>query len=54
MFEKTLVRVRRSWFAVAATALGILLIAVGSLAGAPQDKYALQVPNGLPFSDFRG
>src|SRR5258708_12035048 len=54
MFEKTLARVRRSWFAVAATALGSVLIAVGSWAAAAQDKYTLQVPNGLPFSDFRG
>ena len=54
MFEKTLARVRRSWFAVAATALGMVLIAVGSWAAAAQDKYTLQVPNGLPFSDFRG
>ena len=54
MFEKTLDRIRRSRFAVAATALGIVLIAVGSWAGAAQDKYTLQLPNGLPFSDFRG
>jgi hypothetical protein len=54
MFEKTRARVRRSRFAVAATALGIVLIAVGSWAVAAQDKYTLQVPNGLPFSDFRG
>ena len=54
MFEKTLDRVRRSPFAVVATALGIVLIAVGSWAAAAQDKYTLQVPNGLPFSDFKG
>src|SRR4249919_3509350 len=54
MFEKILVRVRRSRFAVAATALGTVLITVGSWAGAAQDKYALQVPNGLPFSEFKG
>src|ERR1700719_2595128 len=54
MFEKTLARVLRSRFAVAAAALGIVLIAVGSGAVAAQDKYTLQVPNGLPFSDFRG
>jgi hypothetical protein len=38
---------------------GILLIAVvlavfGGMAISAQDKYTLQVPNGLPFSDFRG
>ena len=54
MFEKILARVLRSRFAVAAAALGTLLIAVGSGAGAAQDKYTLQVPNGLPFSDFKG
>ena len=54
MFEKNRARVRRSRFAVAATALGTVFIAVGSWADAAQDKYTLQVPNGLPFSDFRG
>jgi hypothetical protein len=39
---------------VAVTALGTVLIAVGSGAGAAQDKYSLQLPNGLPFSEFRG
>jgi hypothetical protein len=32
----------------------ILLCLLGSIALAAQDKYALQVPNGLSFSDFRG
>src|SRR6476469_5772773 len=54
MFEKTPARVRRSPFIVAATALGIVLIAVGSGAVPAQDKYTLQVPNGLHCSDFRG
>ena len=54
MFEKTLARVRRSRFAVSATALGTVLIAVGSWSVAAQGKYTLQAPNGLPFSDFRG
>jgi hypothetical protein len=27
---------------------------LGSIALAAQDRYSLQVPNGLPFSDFRG
>lgn len=54
MFEKTLARLRPSRFVVAATALGIVLIAVVSGAVPAQDKYALQVPNGLPFSDFKG
>src|SRR6476469_7380183 len=54
MFENGSARARLSRFAVAATALGTVLIAVGSWAGAAQDKYTLQVPNGLPFSDFKG
>jgi Cytochrome P460 len=32
----------------------VLLAAVGSLALAAQDRYALKVPNGLAFSDFKG
>ena len=32
----------------------ILLGFLGSIALAAQDKYTLQVPNGLAFSDFRG
>jgi hypothetical protein len=32
----------------------ILLGFLGSIALAAQDKYALQVPNGIAFSDFRG
>ena len=31
-----------------------LLAALGGMALAAQDKYALQLPGGLPFSDFRG
>ena len=37
--------------------VAILAVAVAILGGAAtsaQDKYALQVPNGLAFSDFRG
>src|SRR5262245_27338754 len=54
MFTRVCVRVRRSRFTVAAAVLGIVLIAVGSRAAAQQDKYTLQLPNGLPFSDFKG
>jgi hypothetical protein len=32
----------------------LLLVFVGSLAIAEQDKYTLQIPNGLAWSDFRG
>ncbi len=39
----------------ALTALASVLLAVlGSMALAAQDKYALQVPGGLTFSEFRG
>ena len=31
-----------------------VLLAVFSMALAAQDKYALKVPNGLAFSEFRG
>src|ERR1700720_2359302 len=34
--------------------LAVLLAALGGMALAAQDKYALQLPGGLPFSDFRG
>ena len=39
---------------VAATMLGIALAVLGARALSAQDKYTLSVPNGLPFSDFRG
>jgi hypothetical protein len=32
----------------------VVLAVLGSIALAAQDKYTLQVPNGLAFSDFRG
>src|SRR5262245_14601769 len=54
MFKKTRARVRRSRFAVAAAVLGTVLVGAVSWAIAAQDKYTLQVPNGLAFSDFKG
>jgi hypothetical protein len=38
----------------AAASIAVALIIVGSLALAQQDKYAVQVPGGLAFSEFRG
>jgi hypothetical protein len=39
----------------ASAAASVLVLAVlGGMALAQRDKYTLQVPNGLPFSDFRG
>ena len=40
--------------AASAAAFGIVLAVLGSMALAQQDKYAVQVPNGLAFSEFRG
>jgi len=54
MFERIFIRVRRLRFAAAVAVLGVVLVATGSWAGAGQDKYTLRVPNGLPFSDFKG
>ena len=34
--------------------IAVALAVVGGMALAAQDKYTLQVPNGLAFSDFRG
>ena len=40
--------------AASAAAFGIVLAVLGSMALAQQDKYTVQVPNGLAFSEFRG
>ena len=40
--------------AASGAAFGIALAVLGSMALAQQDKYAVQVPNGLAFSEFRG
>jgi hypothetical protein len=40
--------------AASAAAFGLVLAVLGGVALAQQDKYALQVPNGLAFSEFRG
>src|SRR5262245_52063430 len=53
MSEKPRSRFRRSG-AVPAIALGMTLAVQGSAAISAQDKYTVQVPNGLAFSDFRG
>ena len=53
MFEKRLSPSRRLWF-VCATGFGIVLAGLGGLAISAQDKYSLRVPDGLPFSDFKG
>ena len=53
MFEKPS-RHSRSLIAASAAAFGIGLAALGGIALAAQDKYAVRVPNGLAFSEFRG
>jgi Cytochrome P460 len=40
--------------AASAAAFGLVLAVLGGVALAQQDKYALQVPSGLAFSEFRG
>jgi Cytochrome P460 len=35
-------------------AIAVLLAVLGGIAVAAQDKYAVQVPDGLAFSEFRG
>ena len=39
---------------LAALAFVVLVAVWGTMVVAAQDKYTLQVPNGLPFSDFKG
>jgi hypothetical protein len=34
--------------------IAVVLAIVGGIAYSAQDKYSLQLPNGLPFSEFRG
>src|SRR5215831_2445150 len=40
--------------ATIAVVLGVLLGVLGGSARSAQDKYTVQVPNGLAFSEFRG
>ena len=53
MLEKTSSS-SRGLRAASVAAVGIALAVLGGMAIAAQDKYTLQVPNGLAFSDFRG
>src|ERR1700716_2141162 len=53
MFEKPSSS-SRGLRAASAAAFGLVLAALGGMALAQQDKYTLQVPNGLAFSEFRG
>src|SRR3954466_13119020 len=53
MLEQTN-RDRRFFRAVAIAFAAIALLVLGGIAIAQQDKYALKVPGGLAFSEFRG
>jgi len=53
MFERRRSRSRRL-LAVSAAVCGVVLALQKGTAMSAQDKYTLQVPNGLAFSDFRG
>ena len=44
----------RRFRAISAAVLGLALAVLCGLAISAQDKYTLQVPDGLAFSDFRG
>src|SRR5882724_9884641 len=53
MFEKPC-SPSRGLRAASAAAFGLVLAVLAGMALAQQDKYTLQVPNGLAFSEFRG
>jgi hypothetical protein len=53
MFEKPFSR-SRGLRAASAAGFGLVLAVFGGMALAQQDKYALRVPGGLAFSEFRG
>ena len=53
MLEKHFARSRRLQ-AASAAGFAMVLAALGSIAFAAQDKYTARLPNGVPFSDFRG
>ncbi len=54
MFIKSLFSPARGLRAAFATAFCLALAVVGGIALAQQDKYTLQVPGGLAFSEFKG
>src|SRR5205085_11873666 len=47
-------RDRRSFKAAAIASAAVVLVVLGGIAVAQQDKYTLKVPGGLAFSEFRG
>jgi Cytochrome P460 len=53
MFRQRLLQSRRARYSLV-LAFGAAVTALGGAAISAQDKYTLKVPDGLPFSDFRG
>jgi len=53
MIEKELVMKRKSMLTIASVTVLLAVLAAGAAISA-QDKYALKLPNGLAFSEFRG
>jgi hypothetical protein len=47
-------RPRNRMFAPGIVITGVIFTVLGCMAFAAQDKYTVQVPNGIAFSDFRG
>jgi Cytochrome P460 len=55
MFNRRLLHSRRAQFALVLVFGVVVALLAGVAVSAPdQDKYTLKVPDGLPFSDFRG
>jgi hypothetical protein len=52
--EEGSMRPRKHLFASAIVIVVMVLAALGGMSLAAQDKYTVQVPNGLAFADFRG
>jgi hypothetical protein len=46
------IKAKNAWVSV--ISVSIIVVVVGSLARGAQEKYALTIPNGLAFSEFRG
>lgn len=53
MFNQRVLNRSRIRFGLLLTIAGMSALAAG-VAGSAQDKYSLRLPDGLPFSDFRG
>jgi hypothetical protein len=53
MFNRRLMHSRRVQFALV-LAFGTVIALIAGVAISAQDKYTLKVPDGLPFSDFKG